>query len=187
MLFRDDNCILSNNCAIIDNCNMASKDYDTTSSDNMLAEEGKRNTLVNRTIEMNISETDNSHKCVDLDTPSATMKNHRQINTDDYVYDEAHLLGSEPAVDLLIEDMDESLLNTPSKGVALSITGEPMQIDNFDVQGDHMSVDNVPLRVTPRENNSVEYDSKKGLVKLFRIHTTPTHHGRNSCTTRESK
>ena len=96
---------------------MDSQDYNIATSDNLLGEGGKQNILITNTYEMNLKKTNNNYNPVDLVTPSIADRGHIQATTNNFLYDETHLLGSQPVVDLLIDDMDESLLNTPSKGV----------------------------------------------------------------------
>ena len=63
------------------------QDRDTTVSDDMLEEEGKRNYLASNIREMHNSTTDNNYIPVNPIIPSTTSKDYIQTTTDDCLYD----------------------------------------------------------------------------------------------------
>ena len=102
--------------------NMDSSEYNLESSGTMYSEEGgKRNNITKGFCEPNTQETHIPCKLTSIVALSITCDNYTPTVMNDSIDDETSLLGSGPAIDVLIDDIDESLLNTPSKSISLPL------------------------------------------------------------------
>ena len=146
---------------------MESNEYTASVTDNMSEEGGKQASDSVDPDKMDAEATDCEYSCNNVNTKTDSTNASLSADIrDDHIYSEAQLLGSGPAVDLLIDDMDESLLNTPSKGIPLPTMYEPMQVDlNHESDEQRPSTESAP-EVPTTKNDSVNTQPLGGPADL---------------------